>query len=610
MLKYIMSSADFQKVLVKDDRLSNITDSIKYAVIKGAQSFTPAQFNAISQSTSSHTYNIQVPSQETVIDRRVMWKSTVSFNVVVRTSNAGPNAMQLTSNTDYRPLGYGGVNSLAVNGVNYVPYSSSLSPFPLHNLCSVITSTINNTSVSINMQDVLPFLLRFYDKKELAKLNSTCPAQYDIGGNYAQMVSTLFDSNAGFQESMMEFLPRGSWKLDSVVNDLVGPAYVMADGSDTTFTVTFTSIEPLLLSPWMFNDPSHSNGGIYGIQNLNFVMNIGSANRLWRTSMPPLVVGPLAPGFYLKSVSLVSFSSSELQFNFLTGHPSDLMPSRNVSPYYEVPRFITNLGAFASASTVEFTSQSLQLNQIPDKLIVAVRKTLGQQNSNDADCWFPISKVNIQFNNQAGLLSSATKTDLFRMTHDAGYNGSYYEFDGIANQPNNDNTILSGGFLILDFATAIQLPEDFYSCGSLGNFNLQVKCTATNRTAVNYASGECELVIITLNSGVFVSERGTSQVFTGILTKQDVLDASSQVAVSKGSVRRLVGGSFWDTLKSWVSPVLSTAKTLAPVAKAALNAMSDPRAKTAASVIGALGYGPSGGSVSGGRKKMMDERLM
>jgi len=95
------------------------------------------------------------------------------------------------------------------------------------------------------------------------------------------------------------------------------------------------------------------------------------------------------------------------------------------------------------------------------------------------------------------------------------------------------------------------------------------------------------------------------------LTKQDVLDASSQKAISKGSVRRLVGGSFWDTLKSWVSPVLSATRTLAPLAKAALGAIDDPRAKTAASVIGALGYGPSGGTQSGGRRnRMMDERLM
>lgn len=54
-----MSTNDFKTVLVKDDRL-NVTDSINYAVCKGGQNVTPSQFNAISYSTSSHTFNIQV----------------------------------------------------------------------------------------------------------------------------------------------------------------------------------------------------------------------------------------------------------------------------------------------------------------------------------------------------------------------------------------------------------------------------------------------------------------------------------------------------------------------------------------------------------------------
>jgi hypothetical protein len=616
-----MSSSDFQKVLVKDDRISNITDSIKYAVVKGGQSITSAQFNAISQSTSSHTYNIQVPSQETIIDRRVMWKSTVQFQVQVVNK---VNTYDVASASDISILGYGGPNATTISvpvSANANPVNSSLCPFPLHSLCSVITSTINNTSVSINMQDVLPFMLRFYDKKELHKYNSTTPCQYDVEGNYLNSYSTQYNSLAGFQDSKDDYIPRGSWKLDSATNGVAGPyPATVAIGTTVTYTLTFTVSEPLLLSPWCFNNPSCNNGGIYGVQNLNFVMNIGSAKRLWRTTMKrndPALVGS---GVYLVGdPTLVSFSNSELQFQFLTPHPSDLLPARNVSPYYELPRYITtNASAFnAGATNVEFSSQSLQLNQIPDKLILGLRKTLSNQNSNDCDCWFPISRVNLQFNNQAGLLSSAVVQDIYRMSKDAGYNGSFYEFNGIANQGGSlsgagptytgaGSSLLSGSVVILDFATAIQLPEDFYSCGSLGNFNLQVKLTASNLTAESFAANQLELVVITMNSGVFVSERGTSQVFTGILTKQDVLDASSQKSVSKGDVSRMVGGGFFDSLKSFISPIVST---LAPVAKMALSSVPDPRAQMASKVLGSLGAGQSGGGPSGGRRKMSDMRL-
>jgi hypothetical protein len=53
-------SQDFQKVLIKDDRLC-VTDKLEYAVEKGGQNMTPQVYNAISASTSSHTYNLQVP---------------------------------------------------------------------------------------------------------------------------------------------------------------------------------------------------------------------------------------------------------------------------------------------------------------------------------------------------------------------------------------------------------------------------------------------------------------------------------------------------------------------------------------------------------------------
>jgi hypothetical protein len=52
-------SSDFRKVLLIDPRLK-VTDQVTYAVEKGGQNVTAAQFNAISQSNSSHTYNIQV----------------------------------------------------------------------------------------------------------------------------------------------------------------------------------------------------------------------------------------------------------------------------------------------------------------------------------------------------------------------------------------------------------------------------------------------------------------------------------------------------------------------------------------------------------------------
>jgi hypothetical protein len=63
-------------------------------------------------------------------------------------------------------------------------------------------------------------------------------------------------------------------------------------------------------------------------------------------------------------------------------------------------------------------------------------------------------------------------------------------------------------------------------------------------------SNKLEICLITMNSGVFVLERGTSQTYTAILSRSDVLSASAQPSYSGSEVARLVGGGWEDMFKS------------------------------------------------------------
>jgi hypothetical protein len=74
-----------------------------------------------------------------------------------------------------------------------------------------------------------------------------------------------------------------------------------------------------------------------------------------------------------------------------------------------------------------------------------------------------------------------------------------------------------------------------------------------NNTGAKIDAGKAQVVLITMNSGVFVCERGTSSTYTGILTKQDVLEASQQDHYTHNDVSRLVGGGLFDMIKSGVS---------------------------------------------------------
>ena len=87
------TSADFERILIKDDRIGCITDQIKYGVLKGGQNVTSQVFNAISKSTSAHVFNIAVPSLETIISREVLWTVQLQFQINVTGSFTGSGGM-------------------------------------------------------------------------------------------------------------------------------------------------------------------------------------------------------------------------------------------------------------------------------------------------------------------------------------------------------------------------------------------------------------------------------------------------------------------------------------------------------------------------------------
>ena len=161
-----MSADAFEKILVKDDKIACLTSKVKFQVMKGGQNITAQPFKAISQTTSAHVYNITVPSLETIIAREVLWQSTVTLKITGANKPAGQFL------------------------VNY-GVTDALSAFPLHSLVSNMTATINNNTVSMNVQDTLPLLLRMLDSEEMAKYECMTPTTLDYLSDYRDGVEPL-----------------------------------------------------------------------------------------------------------------------------------------------------------------------------------------------------------------------------------------------------------------------------------------------------------------------------------------------------------------------------------------------------------------------------------
>lgn len=547
-------SADFEKVLVKDPRL-DVTDAIKYAVIKGGQNVTQSKFEAVSASSSQLVFNVQVPSEQTIIDRRVLLEATLKVTVTTGAAAGGAGGL---------------ANSKICYGIN-----AALASFPLHQCMDTLSATINNNTVTCNIKDVLPVILRLLEDDDLIYHNGSTPAFNDIVANYGSQTnaddfSFLASSNTAiWGVTDQKRFHRGAFPIQSKAE---------AWTTSTTATLTYKVTEPLLLSPFMFSRTKANNQGFYGIQNMNVVANLNNGARAFRGPTNGLALSFLEPSatqdalYGITNVAVDFWTvKPTLLFTFLTPHPSDLMPARNICPYYELPRFINGGQSTCAAATApngalapvaySLKFNNLQLNQIPDKLILFARvKSSAAKGWGLADVALPIRSISINFNNNSGILASCTTQQLWEMSKNNGCNTTWPEFLGYGTSVNNNgdgllvNSVpLSGSYLVLEFGKDIQLTEDFYAAGSLGNFNLQCDVTATNNTLYTIGEGDVELVCITMNSGVFVCERGTSATYTGILTKQDVLEASAQEYYTHDDVKRLVGGGFWDSIKSGVS---------------------------------------------------------
>ena len=322
--------------------------------------------------------------------------------------------------------------------------TNSFQAYPLNSLFTTSTATINNCNVSVNLRDVLPQLLTLNDARDLCKYNGMTPCYPDSTyATFSQGVGANNNPLGGIYNNSFDvnFNPRGAFPLTSmqVVHTWTnGAGAVITDASlvcvtglaTETWTITIDALltESLMgLSPFIFGDPEYSAQGLLGINNLSLVFNIGDLQRFWSCASKNI------SNIFLNNNS---FQTCELLLTYLSLQPTDIIETKNIVPYIDLPRFISNstitLPAFVPPLIqypavpptppvgVQIISNSIQLSSIPDKFIICVRKQMSQQTTADSSSFMCISNIVINFNNSSGLLSNFTQNDLWRMSVKGG----------------------------------------------------------------------------------------------------------------------------------------------------------------------------------------------
>lgn len=550
--------SDFRTVLIEDSRIADITEKEVFGVQSGASQSTFQQFSAVSASNSSIVFNVQVPSENIVIDRHLLIRTTLYFTVNI---NAVTN---------------GGIGVPAGSQAFQYGLTDSLQAFPLNSLFTTVQSTINNVSVSSNLQDILPMITRMNDNRMLSRYNSLTPSYVDNQwGLYSQGVLTNSNplasySNNGYDE---DFEPRGAFPLTSLyinhynaTTDTFDSSVISSGTSDYwNIYIGVQITEPFLaLSPFI-NCRPNQEAGLLGVNNMSFVLNVDSqCKRLFSTANT--VVNSTGTGLssYITSISLGTagntlgtaypnaFNETQLLFNFLSLQPEQYskISTKNCVPFLDYPRYLSiqnSTSALAAGAVKQtLTAPSIQLNQIPDLILISVRYPMANQTWSYTSSFLEINSISINFNNASGLLSTATQQDLYNMSFRNGSQQSFYEFGGTAGVNNNSSgtqTLVPtiGSLLVLNPSLDFSLPS-YLSASSLGQYQFQFNINVTNQFPFSITP---EICIITMNSGIFAIQQGTAQIFTGILTKQQVLQTKEQNPVphlETSEYQRLVGG--------------------------------------------------------------------
>ena len=596
-------SVEVEKISVFDDRI--IQPQPTYAVEKGALALTNVPFQAITNTTTQLTFNVIVPSENVFVDRAVDVSATIKGSCVVA------------------------LNGLAA-GVPLFPIGSvAPAPFPLQQICTSVQATINDATVVINTVDVLPQVLRFVDYKA-HRLQRTCPTALDNYASYSDSINGTsiatnsplgaYNNARNADEVGNGAYPGFSWlsALDGspVVADIAGTdsatapvagyrngwpcspgTTVTTSGGATLFWQIFTT-EKLVLSPFIFGDAYEYDTGLFGVQNIQLVMNINpNGVRILRHAYDARTSTATSP---FLSQTVTSFVSPRLQVQFLTPSLDVSLPAKSVIPYTEFPRYITTLGetlsavtrytstggtgggtanpallagAFSSPSVTTVQTNTITLPLIPDLLMVYVRPasytrnpTTGAANSGSAtttlltsnssaiaNYTIPIQGLSINFDNFAGLLSSHTQEQLYKMSVANGLEMDYATWTGFAqtglyqagtavttntNFPSWIPTV--GPILVLKPGRDIPLQAG-QAPGLVGNFSLQMSLRIYNNSLVSYAANELQIYVVTVNSGFFETIKGSSRLIKGLLTEQDIISAPEADAMTSGQVARLVG---------------------------------------------------------------------
>ena len=507
--------ADHLKILRVEDPVSDLQSSRAYVVLKGGKQVSHFVESSDSNSSSQISFTVNPPTTDTIVDRNVLFRSEVEITFTCTN---------------------GGAADMLQKGFD------ALRAFPFASIVETTIVQINNSTISANIGNIAQPLLRYNTGFDVRQRDySTTPSMLDQSQRYSVQSGSARNPLAGYSDNSYE-IPRGAFPMTVISN------------TATTATIRAVITEPMLLSPFVFGH--NDRAGFIGIRQLTFQFNLGDKTRIWSHSTA-------SPNITNFAVTSVTFINPEMLMKYITPRNLDLIPKISVYPLFNVTEYSILRGSALAASAVDtMVSQSIQLSSVPRRMYIFARKAKTLRTFEDSDTFFGIENIDITFNNQSGLLATATQQELYKMSIKNRLSLSWEQFSGgptieLGVTPNSFGTV--GSVVCVEFASDIALGQDI-APGMAGKFQLLVRTRIKNVNVVDAIVPELWVIII--DEGIMTIEGRMTTQNIGILTASDVRRAETAPKIDYFSIEDAYGGNFLSGLKDISRGVLASAKRL------------------------------------------------
>jgi len=433
---------------------------IKLRLEEGAETVTYTKFPSSSVSTNNIQFNnINPPNATTVVDRR-FWVR-MPFRLTFTGTNV-PIGEFLLATSD------------SVNGTGDLVGQDAPRAYPLSQIIQSLSVKLNSQTFTQTLNDYIEPLLRYSNHRDTAEMDwSKTPSMPDMYKQYGDFNIYGGAKNAlGNYGDSQYYTPRGGFGNMTVVSqNIVGqpagtPSSDLADIMQAV--VDIEVCEPIFISPLAFG--RRTRRGFVGLTTTQLTLNISPnyADYVWsHDTTSGKVISNIALSFDTTTQGMAS--RPEAMFTYLTPRMELAIPRDNLYSYHDINDYTIEAGgAVQPGASQTFSVSNIQLDSVPKRVYIFLKKRPADKTFNDTDTYARITGLSMNFANISGLFSDANEQQLYQMSVDNGCLLSYTQWMKHV-----------GSVMCIDFARQVSM-DHRNIVGKSGSYQLQYKVDVQN----------------------------------------------------------------------------------------------------------------------------------